>query len=144
MNDATPLSADRHDASIAGAELPGVLARHAASLIESQRAWLTSAGAIVTDWFDRQRQAVDLSSRSWQRVWECRSLADLLRAQQQSAGEWLRWTAAEWRAAGRDADTMTQNAAAQMGEGGRAAGGNLRRRQAVPQPDPVPDRAAAK
>jgi hypothetical protein len=137
MNDATQPSANSSTAAANfGAELSAAFARQTASWIEDQRELLSSAGTIMTGWLDRQREAIGLSGRSLQRVWECRNLIDLVQAQQQWASECLRWTVAELRAAGRDADTLTQKATARLCEGtGQAAESwrreSSRRRQAA-------------
>jgi hypothetical protein len=121
MNDATPRATGSAATAAFGAELSAALARQTASWIDNQRDLLTSAGTIMTGWLERQRAAIDMSGRSLQRVWESRNLGDLLQAQQQWASECLRWTAAELRAAGHDADQLTQKATARLCEGTRQA-----------------------
>lgn len=146
MNDATQLPSGSPATANLGADFSAALARQTASWIESQRDLLTSAGTIMTGWLDRQREAIDKSGRSLQRVWECRNLADLLQVQQQFASEWMRWTATEWRAAGRDADTLTQKATAKLSEGTQEAAETWRRettRRRQPAPEPAAETETA-
>jgi hypothetical protein len=120
-----------------GAEFSAAFARQTAAWMEGQGELLTSAGTMVADWFNRHREAIDLSSRSLRRVWECRDLNDLLQAQQQWAGDCLRWTAAGLRAAGRDTNTLTEQMMAQLRPTGREPVETVRRdtgRRTVPEP----------
>jgi hypothetical protein len=70
----------------------------------------------VGNWLRRQREALDSSTRSLQKICQCRSLMDLVQVQQQFVTDCLLWTAAEMRALGNDAAAVTRTAAARAGD----------------------------
>jgi phasin protein len=87
------------------------------SAVDTQKELLAGLETIVAGWFERQRDALDSSARSLQKMYECRNLADLLRFQQDLVSAYLQWGVVEMRAAGRDTAQMTRKAATRLREG---------------------------
>lgn len=119
-----------------------MLAREAALWADVQRDLLGGVATAVTDWLQRQREGLDASSRSIQRFYECRSLADLIAVQQDWARDCLRWTAAQLRTAERGSSLVareTARFAEAAAEAPRPAG--VRPRGAA-QPEPAQPVAA--
>lgn len=95
--------------------------KEAEFLIGAQTELLNNAKEAMQDWMQRQRDALDNSARSINRMYECRNFVDLMQAQQQLATDCLQWMAAEMRAIGRNAEAVTRAAAARAGETARGA-----------------------
>ncbi len=100
------------------------------SAVDTQKELLAGLETIVAGWFERQRDALDSSARSLQKMYECRNFNDLLRFQQDLVSACLNWTVAEMRAAGRDTAQMTRKAATRFREGSREAGEAAREKSA--------------
>lgn len=111
MHEARRIDTARRETAAFGTDVGAAVAREASVWVDTQRDLLTSFGSIMTDWLHRQSEAIDASSRSLQRLWECRNVADLFQTQQQLLTDYLRFTAGQIRAAGRDADEMTRKTA---------------------------------
>jgi hypothetical protein len=86
---------------------------------------LTSMEAMMTDWLRRQREAIDTSSRSMQRICASRNIIDLVQAQHEWVSDCLQLTACEIRAVGNEAAAMTRKAAARLSEVARERIGGL-------------------
>lgn len=96
-----------------GAVAAGVL-REAEAWTSAQCELLSGMGTIWAEWMRRQREAIDVSARSLQQMYECRSVADLFQLQQQFLAESARRSASDisnlacdavaltWRVAGAD------------------------------------------
>lgn len=113
-------------APVTGSILGSAFIREAELLIGAQGELLSNVENAVGNWVRRQREALDSSSRSIQRLYECRNLIDLMQVQQQFVTECLHWTAAEMRALGSDAAAVTRTAAARAGDIAGAAGEEAR------------------
>src|SRR5260221_1359345 len=68
-----------------GNAITSAMLREAAVWADAQRELLSGAEAIWSDWLKRRSEAVEATSRSMQRIWECRSLAEVAQAQH----DWL-------------------------------------------------------
>src|SRR5258707_15438319 len=68
-----------------GDAITSAMLREAAGWADAQRELLSGAEAIWSDWLKRRSEAVEATSRSMQRIWECRSLAEVAQAQH----DWL-------------------------------------------------------
>ncbi|HEV2303694.1 MAG TPA: phasin family protein, partial [Stellaceae bacterium] len=113
-------------AAAMGTLLGSALLKEAELLISAQGELLDNVETAVGNWVRRQRQALDSSSRSIQKIYECRNLLDLLQIQQQFVTDCLHWTAAEVRALGSDAAAVTRTAAGRAGEIARGAAEDAR------------------
>jgi hypothetical protein len=71
---------------------------------------LTGVETMITGWGQRQRQVIEASSRSMQRLCEARNMFDLLQAQHEWLSDCLSWTASEIRAVGNDIPAITRKA----------------------------------
>src|SRR5260370_11319623 len=98
---------------------------------------LTGVETMITGWARRQREVLEASSRSMQRICEARNMFDLLQAQHEWVSDCLNWTASEIRAVGNDIPAITRKAAERFGD-------RAQRQQRNPpaQSDSIP-RAAA-
>jgi predicted lipoprotein len=101
---------------------------------------LTGVETMITGWAQRQRQVLEASSRSMQRMCDARSVFDILQAQHEWLSDCLSWTASEIRAAGNDIPAITRKAAERFGDGGNGA---QRNRAAQVAPNISVERAAA-
>lgn len=86
----------------------------AASVLRETELWtntqcelLSGIGALWTQWMGRQREAIDASSRSLQRMYECRNLVDLVQLQQQWFAEAARRNASDIGSWASDAVALT-------------------------------------
>src|SRR4051794_37532610 len=61
---------------------------------------LSGVETMITGWAQRQRQVLEASSRSMQRMCDARNVFDVLQAQHEWLSEWLNWNASENRAGG--------------------------------------------
>ena len=86
---------------------------------------LSGIETIVTGWMDRQRHALEASSRSMRRVCDARNIFDLMQAQQEWVSDCLSWTASEIRAVGTDAATISRRAVERLAESAEQARTNL-------------------
>jgi hypothetical protein len=68
-----------------GDAIASAMLREAAIWADTQRELLSGAEAIWSEWLKRRCEAVEATSRSMQRIWECRNLAEVAQAQQ----DWL-------------------------------------------------------
>jgi hypothetical protein len=79
---------------------------------------LTGVETMIAGWAQRQRQVVEASSRSMQRMCEARNLFDLVQVQHEWLSNCLNWTASEIRAVGNDIPAITRKAAERFGDRG--------------------------
>jgi hypothetical protein len=77
---------------------------------------LSGVETMITGWAQRQRQVLEASSRSMQRMCEARNMFDVLQAQHEWLSDCLNWTASEIRAVGNDIPAMTRKTAERFGE----------------------------
>ena len=68
-----------------GDAITSAMLREAIVWADAQRELLSEAEAIWSDWLKRRSQAVEATSRSMQKIWECRNLAEVAQAQH----DWL-------------------------------------------------------
>ena len=79
---------------------------------------LSGVETMITGWAQRQRQVIEASSRSMQRICEARDVFDLLQAQHEWLSDCLSLTASEIRAVGNDIPAITRKAAERFGDRG--------------------------
>ena len=118
--------ARRRSEAAAGAQAAGNLIgsaflREAELLIGAQSELLNNVEEAVQGWVQRQREALDNSARSMQRMYECRNIVDLMQAQQQFVTDCLLWMATEMRAIGKNAAAVTRTTVARAGEAAETA-----------------------
>jgi hypothetical protein len=140
MQETRQAEAVRSETKALDGEIGTMLAREAGLWMDVQRELLGSVETLVGDWLRWQRDALDASSRSMQRMYECRNLGDLIQAQQDWARDCLRWTAAQLRTADRGTSPMARKAASRFVETAAAPAGELRLagtrpRSGTPQPE---------
>jgi hypothetical protein len=104
-----------------GSMLGTAFLKEAERLIDAQGEVLNNLETAVGNWVRRQREALDSSTRSLQKIYECRNLMDLVQVQQHFVADCLHWTAAEMRALGSDAAAVTRIATARAGDMTRSA-----------------------
>jgi hypothetical protein len=68
-----------------GDAITSAMLREAVVWADAQRELLSGAEAIWSDWLKRRSEAVEATSRSMQKIWECRNLAEVAQAQH----DWL-------------------------------------------------------
>ena len=112
MNAATSTA----DTASAGLAIGSVFVKQAELCMGTHRELLSGIETMVTCWMDRQRQALEASSRSMRRVCDARNIFDLMQAQQEWVSDCLSWTAAEIRAVGNDAATISRRAVERLAE----------------------------
>ncbi len=95
------------------------LAKQAELWMGAQGDVLSGVETIITGWAQRQRQVIEASSRSMQRLCEARNMFDLLQAQHEWLSDCLAWTASEVRAVGNDIPAVTRMAVERFGERGK-------------------------
>jgi hypothetical protein len=101
---------------------------------------LSGVETMITGWAQRQRQVIEASSRSMQRMCEARDVFDLLQAQHEWLSDCLSLTASEIRAVGKDIPAITRKAAERFGD---PAKGQQRNRPTQGTPGISMQRAAA-
>ena len=101
---------------------------------------LTGVETMLTGWAQRQREVLEASSRSMQRICEARNVFDLLQAQHDWVSDCLNWTASEIRAVGNDIPAITRKATERFGD---RAKGQQRNPPAKVAPSVSMQRAAA-
>ena len=79
---------------------------------------LSGVETMITGWAQRQRQVIEASFRSMQRLCDARNMFDLLQAQHEWVSDCLNWTASEVRAVGNDIPAITRVAVERLGDGG--------------------------
>jgi hypothetical protein len=79
---------------------------------------LTGVETMINGWAQRQRQVLEASSRSMQRMCKARNMFDLLQVQHEWLSDYLNWTASEIRAVGNDIPAITRKAAERFGDRG--------------------------
>src|SRR5438270_10177857 len=84
--------------------------------MDAQGDVLSGVETMITGWAQRQRQVIEASSRSMQRLCEARNMFDLLQAQHEWLSDCLNWTASEVRPVGNDIPPITREAAERFGE----------------------------
>jgi predicted lipoprotein len=96
-----------------------------AAFVKQAELWIGAQGDVlsgvetmITGWAQRQRQVIEASSRSMQRLCEARNVFDLLQAQHEWLSDCLNWTASEIRAVGNDIPAVTRKAVERFGEHG--------------------------
>ena len=101
---------------------------------------LSGVETMITGWAQRQRQVIEASSRSMQRMCDARDVFDLLQAQHEWLSDCLSLTASEIRAVGKDIPAITRKAAERFGD---RAKGQQRKPPAQVAPSVAMQRAAA-
>jgi hypothetical protein len=104
------------DTASAGLPIGSVFVKGDELWMGTHRELLSGIETMVTGWMDRQRQALEASSRSMRRVCEARNIFDLMQAHQELVSDCLSWTASEIRAVGNDAATISRRAAECLAE----------------------------
>ena len=108
--------------------------------MDAQGDVLSGVETMITGWAQRQRQVIEASSRSMQRLCEARSMFDLLQAQHEWLSDCLNWTASAVRAVGNDIPAITRKATERFSDRGNG-------QQRTPPPQVAPSisvqRAAA-
>lgn len=102
------------------------LIKQAELLMGAHTDFLTTVETMMGEWLRRQRQAFDLSTRSVRKICDSRNVIDLAQAQGEWMSDCLQWTAAEIRAVGNDAVSMTWKAAQRFGQAARDGNDGLR------------------
>jgi hypothetical protein len=82
-----------------------------AGWISTQGAFLSGMETIWMKWAKRQRETVDVSSRSLQKMWECRNPLELARAQQEWLFETIQQTTVDVRTAAEHLATLSRKIA---------------------------------
>ena len=82
-----------------------------AGWISTQGAFFSGMETIWMDWAKRQREAVEVSSRSLQKMWGCRDPLDLARAQQEWLCETIQRATVDVRTAAEHVATLTRKIA---------------------------------
>jgi predicted lipoprotein len=121
MNAATSTA----DTASAGLPIASVFVKEAELWMGTHSELLSGIETIVTGWMDRQRQALEASSRSIRRVCDARNIFDLMQAQQEWVSDCLSWTASEIRAVGNDAATISRRTVERLAESAEQARTNL-------------------
>lgn len=95
------------------------------ALVKQAELWMGAQGDVlsgvemmVTGWAQRQRQVLEASFRSMQRMCEARNVLDILQTQHEWFSDCLNWTASEIRAVGNDVPAMTRIVVDRLGDGG--------------------------
>ena len=101
-----------------GTPVGSAFVKQAELWIGAQGEVLSGVETLLTRWAQRQRQVIEASSRSIQRLCEARNVLDVLQTQHEWLSDCLNWTASEIRAFGNDLPAMTQKAAERFGERG--------------------------
>jgi hypothetical protein len=99
--------------------MASALIKQAEILMGAHSDFLTTIEAMMNEWHRRQRQAFDLSTRSVRKICDARNVIDLAQAEGEWMSDCLQWTAAEIRAVGNDAVSLTWKAAQQLGQAAR-------------------------
>ena len=94
MTDVNRAETTRGGTAPGGTIVAGVL-RESETWLDAQCELLSGLGTIWTDWLKRQREAINASARSLQRMFECRNLADLAQIQQQFLADSTRRSASD-------------------------------------------------
>jgi hypothetical protein len=84
MADINQMDSARSGVAAGSAVLSGLLST-TAGWMSTQGAILSGMEAIWMDWVKRQQEAIDVSSRSLPKMWECRNPVEFVQTQQ----EWL-------------------------------------------------------
>src|SRR5947199_10020192 len=77
---------------------------------------LSGVETMITGWAQRQRQVIEASSRSMQRMCAARDVFDLLQEQHEWLSDCLSLTASEIRAVGNDIPAITRKTAERFGD----------------------------
>jgi len=93
-----------------GTLVGSVFVKGAELLMDAQGELLAGMEAMMTERIRRQREVLDVSNRSIQKLCGCRNFFDLVLAQHEWFFDCLNWTASEIRAVGNDAAAMTRKA----------------------------------
>jgi predicted lipoprotein len=104
------------DAASAGLPIGSVFVKGAELWMGTHRELISGIETIVTGWMDRQRHALEASSRSMRKVCDARNIFDLVQAQQEWVSDCFSWTASEIRAVGNDAATISRKAVERLAE----------------------------
>jgi predicted lipoprotein len=117
------------------------------AFVKQAELWMGAQGDVligvetmITGWAQRQREVLEASSRSMQRICEARNVFDLLQAQHDWMSDCLNWTASEIRAVGNDIPAITRTATERFGD---RAKGQQRNPPAQVAPSASMQRAAA-
>ena len=115
-----------------GSEAAAVVARQAEAWVSAQCEFLSGVEAMWAKWIERQREAIDASTRSLTQICECRNLGDIVQIQQQWFADTVQRTASDLSAFTNDAAALTWRVA-RVGPNG----------DATRQPAPPPHRQGA-
>ena len=102
-----------------GIPLGSAFIKEAELWMGAHKDFLTSMEAMMTDRLRRQREVFDTSSRSIRKIYDSRSIIDLVQAQHEWVSDCLQLTASEIGAVGNDAAALTRKAAERLGEAAR-------------------------
>ena len=109
-----------------GIPLGSAFIKEAELWMGAHKDFLTSMEAMMTDRLRRQREVFDTSSRSIRKIYDSRSIIDLVQAQHEWVSDCLQLTASEIRAVGNDAAALTRKAAERLGEAARERSDSIR------------------
>jgi hypothetical protein len=102
MAEAMP-SKPEADAATVGRLFGSTLVQGGELWMNTQREMLANIGAMLEDWLQLNRAALDASARTLRRLHEWQSLAGLLRLQQEWVSDYWQWTGAAAEAGARTA-----------------------------------------
>lgn len=125
-----------------GAVAAGVL-REAEAWTSAQCELLSGMGTIWAEWMRRQREAIDVSARSLQQMYECRNVVDLFQLQQQFLTETARRSASDISNMACDAVALTWRVTGADRPGLRGSLSPRNRTPAKPEEGAPVQRAAA-
>lgn len=104
------------DTGLSTLPIGSALAKEAELWMGAQSDVLSSIETMMTGWMQRQRQALEASSRSMRKILDARNPFDLLLAQNEWVSDCLHWTASEIRGLGQDTHVATRNVTEWVGE----------------------------
>ncbi len=121
---------NRSEGGASGAPPGGAIA---AGVLREAEAWtsvqcelFSGMGTLWADWIKRQREAIDLSARSLQRMYECRNFAELMQLQQQWFADAARRGASDLSSWASDAMALTCRVAGAERSAARSQASTLR------------------
>lgn len=104
------------DTGLSTLPIGSALVKEAELWMGAQSDVLSSIETMMTGWMQRQRQALEASSRSMRKILDARNPFDLLLAQNEWVSDCLHWTASEIRGLGQDTHVATRNVTEWVGE----------------------------
>jgi len=128
MAEAMP-SKPEADAATVGRFFGSALVQGGEFWMNTQKELLANVGAMLEDWLQLSRTALDTSARTLRRLHEWQSLAGLLRLQQEWASDYWQWAAAAVPAAAEPGASAAREATARSREPAEAARADIRVRR---------------